>query len=111
MPQPVTTVYQAHGRRHIVYIYQLALRIWADTYDCRDDGDGAHWKQSLKDAMCIHRNYLRTGMKVRHPKNAVRISPTPAPPKIKPKGSLTCPKGEGSFWKDPKSNLWVPMDS
>jgi hypothetical protein len=109
MPQPVTTVYQGRGRRHIRYIHGLALRIWADTYDCRDDGDGAHWQQSLKDAMTIHRNYLKTGIKVRHPKYAVRVSPTPEPPQIKVKGSVNPPKEEGSFWKDPKSNLWVPM--
>lgn len=109
MPQPVKEVYQGIGRKHISYIYQLALRIWSDTYDCRADSDGAYWRQSLKDAMCIHRNYLKTGLKARHPKYAVRISPTPKPPTLKPKGSATVPKKEGSFWKDPTSNLWVPM--
>jgi len=109
MPQPVKTVYQGRGRRHIGYIHKLALRIWADTYDCRDEGDGAHWRKSLMDAMCIHRNYLRTGRKVRHPQNAVRVSPVPRPPKLEPKGSVMVPKEEGSFYKDPKSHLWVPM--
>ncbi len=97
MPQPVTTVYQAKGRKHIEYIKRMAMRIWSESYGCRDDGDGAHYRQSIKDAMTIHRNYLRTGFKVRPPKMTTNLPLTP-------------PKEEGSFYKDHKSGLWVRMD-
>lgn len=115
MPVPTLKAYQPIGKRHIKYIHTMALRIWADTYDCREDDNGEAWRQSIKDAMTIHRNYLKTGTKVRHPKCAIRISPTPRTPKIKFKsqskseGFVDCPDGEGSYWLDPTTKLWMPM--
>lgn len=107
MPRPVTLVYQPRGKHHLKYIKRMAQRIWADAYGCRDDGAGSSWRQALKDAMTMHRLYLKTGRKTR-PLKMFQDQQLLPEPDIK--YSAIPPKEEGSFWHDPKTKLWVPMD-
>lgn len=97
MPHGVAVmVYQPKGKGHVKYLNRMAMRIWKDTYQCRDDGDGKYWQQSIKDAMTLHRNYLQTGFKAR-PMKSSEYSTTP-------------PKDKGNYWKEPQSGLWMPMN-
>ena len=88
----MTTVFQPKGKGHIKYINRMAHRLWSENYGCADVG----WKPSIADALEIHREYLKTGIKMTKQELEYR--------KSNQKG-----KNSGIWWKNESTGKWEQL--